>query len=242
MPRYYGDNGWYGFHEIDEPRAGGLTNLNDVATDIYIWALQPGDLQRLPKKGWIAYLQSGDAAYPLTAFQQGLEEIRRSADRLSHDTGTYDFPPHATRGSCCNPVSTTALINLTMGGNDPNGSGHGPLPLHTQVRHFDPDRRRAGLPEDVAALVEQIRPENIRMTLVNTSPFHARTVTVQMGAYGEHQATTVTIGGRTFPIDAPSFSVRLAPGAGEMLTIGIQRYAHQPTLAFPWDRAWKVKK
>jgi hypothetical protein len=242
LPRYYGDDGWYGFHEIDEPRAGGLTNLNEVATDLYLWSLKPGDLQRLPKKGWIGYLQSGDPAYPLAAFQQALEDLRRSSERLREDTSTYDFPPHGTRGSCCNPVATVALINLTLGGNDPNGSGHGPMPLHTQVRHFDPDRRRAGLPEDVAVLVEQIHPENIRMTVLNTSPFQYRTVTVQMGAYGEHQATTVTIGDRTFPIDAPYFNVRLAPGAGETLTIGIQRYVHQPTLAFPWDRTRLVKK
>jgi hypothetical protein len=242
LPRYYGDRGWYGFHEIYAPQAGGLTNLNEVATDLYLWSLQPGDLQRLPKKGWIGYLQSGDPAYPLDAFQRALGEIRRASERLREDTSTYDFPPHRTRGSCCNPVATVALINLTLGGNDPNGSGHGPLPLHTQVRHFDPDRRRAGLPVDVAVLVEQIHPENIRMTVLNTSPFQYRTVTVQMGAYGEHQATTVTIGDRTFPIDAPYFNVRLAPGAGETLTIGIQRYVHQPTLAFPWDRTWPMDK
>ena len=70
-----------------------------------------------------------------------------------------------------NPVATEALINLTLGANDPNGSGHGPLPLHAQVRHFDPDRHRAGLAEDVAALVEKITPEGVTLTLVNTHPF-----------------------------------------------------------------------
>ena len=114
--------------------------------------------------------------------------------------------------------------------------------MHTQVRHFDPDRRRAGLAQDVAALVEKIRPEAITMTLVNTSPLHYRTAIVQMGVYAEHHAVDVTVGGRTFPIDAPYFSVRLAPGAGGTLTINRQRYAHQPTLAFPWDRGWMVKK
>jgi hypothetical protein len=141
-----------------------------------------------------------------------------------------------------NPVSTTALINLTMGGNDPNGSGHGPLPLHTQVRQFDPDRRRAGLPEDVAALVERIGPAVVTVALVNTNPFQYRTVTVQMGAYAEHHANTVVVGDRTFPIDAPYFTVRLAPGTGDTLTINLRRYVHQPTLAFPWDRGWMVKK
>src|SRR4030095_7247060 len=130
-------------------------------------------------RGWMGYLEGGDANYPMKAFQQGIEEIRRAAMRLRADTSTPDFPPHSTRGAGNNPVSTTALINLTLGGNDPNGSGHGPLPLHTQVRYFDPGARRAGLPQDVAALVERVRPEGITLTLVNTNPIHPRTVTIQ---------------------------------------------------------------
>ena len=242
LPRYYGENGWYGFHDGESGSPGGLGNLREVETDIYMWALETRDLERLPKRGWIGYLTSSDPAYPLAAFQQGLEEIRGAAARLRADTSTYEFPHHSTRGAGMNPVSTTALINLTMGGNDPNGSGHGPLPLHTQVRHFDPDRRRAGLPEDVAALVERIGPAVVTVALVNTNPFQYRTVTVQMGAYAEHHANTVVVGDRTFPIDAPYFTVRLAPGTGDTLTIHLRRYVHQPTLAFPWDRGWMVKK
>lgn len=135
-----------------------------------------------------------------------------------------------------NPVATEALINLTLGANDPNGSGHGPLPLHAQVRHFDPDRRRAGLAEDVAALVEKITAEGVTLTLVNTHPFAARTAIVQAGGYGEHHVTSVTVGGRTIAVDAPNVTVRLAPGAGGTLTLQLRRYAHQPTLAFPWER------
>ncbi len=242
LPRYYGDKGWYGHHDGEKGSAGGLTNLREVETDIYLWGLQPGDLERLPKRGWIGYLTSGDASYPLTALQQGLAEIQRAASRLRADTSTADFPPHHTRGSGVNPVATEALVNLTLGANDPNGSGHGPLPLHAQVRHFDSERRRAGLPQDVAALVERIRPEAVTLTLVNVNPLQPRTVTVQMGAYGEHRATSVVAGGRTITVDAPYLTVRLAPGAGETLTINVQRYVNQPTLAFPWDRGLVVKK
>ena len=242
VPRYYGDNGWYGHHDGESGSPGGLSNLREVETDIYMWALEARDLERLPKRGWTGYLTSGDSAYPLTALHAGLEEIRRAASRLRADTTTLDYPPHTTRGAGMNPVATEALINLTLGGNDPNGSGHGPLPLHTQIRHFDPDRRRAGLPEDVAALVERVGAEGITLTLVNTNPFQSRTVTVQMGGYGEHHCISVTAGGRTVPVDAPYVNVRLAPGSGETLTIAMRRYAHQPTLAFPWDRAWMVKQ
>ena len=64
---------------------------------------------------------------------------------------------------------------------------------------------------------------------------------MQAGGYGEHHFVDVTVGGRTFPVDAPYFTVRLSPGAGDTFIIGMRRYAHQPTLAFPWDRAWMVK-
>jgi hypothetical protein len=74
------------------------------------------------------------------------------------------------------------------------------------------------------------------VTLVNTNPVVAHTVTVQTGAYAEHLATSVTVGGKTAAVNAPNFEVRLAPGAGETLTIGLRRYARQPTLRFPWEQ------
>jgi len=61
---------------------------------------------------------------------------------------------------------------------------------------------------------------------------------VQMGAYGEHQCVSASAGGKVTPVDAPYVTVRLAPGAGETLTIAMKRYVNDPTLAFPWDRGW----
>ena len=241
VPHYYGDQGWYGFYDVDGPSPG-LGNRRRVETDLYLWSLSQADLARLPQTGWIGFLLGRDADYPQKAFIQGLEEVRKAAEYLRNDRSSYDFPPGNTRWTRSNPVATEALINLTMGGADPGGSGHGPLPLHTQVRHFDPERGRAGLPDGVAALVSQIRPDAVVLTLVNTNQFHHRRVTVQMGAYGEHHATNVTTSGRTHAVDAPHFDVRLAPGAGATLTIGLRRYAHQPTMVFPWDRGWALKQ
>lgn len=235
VPHYYGDNGWYGFYDVNGSSPG-LSNRRRVETDVYMWSLKDRDLQRLPHTGWIGFLQGRNPNYPLDALHEDLADVSQAARRLREDSSTFDFPPGQTRWSRSNPVATTALINLTMGGADPGGSGHGPLPLHTQVRHFDPVSRRAGLARDVAALVSEIRPDEIVMTLVNTSPFEARVALVQMGAYGEHHATHVSHGDRKVPVDAPFFTVRLAPSAGQTLRIGVRRYAHQPTLAFPWDR------
>jgi hypothetical protein len=111
------------------------------------------------------------------------------------------------------------------------------MPIHAQLRYFDPVNRRAGLPEDVAALVSKIEPQRVVVTLVNTSPLHPRIVTVQSGGYGEHRVTSVQLrNGAARPTNANNFEVRLSPGAGETLTIGLQRHVNQPTLAFPWAR------
>ncbi|HSM04527.1 MAG TPA: hypothetical protein VK858_07885 [Longimicrobiales bacterium] len=134
-------------------------------------------------------------------------------------------------------IPIAALVQLTMGGPNPGGESHGPLPLNVQVRHFDPQNRRPGLPEDVGALVEHFDASSVTLTLVNANPLRERTVTVQMGAYGEHAATEVRVGDRTIAVDGPWFDVRLLPGSGATLTIGVRRYANMPTAAFPWDRA-----
>jgi hypothetical protein len=139
----------------------------------------------------------------------------------------------STRGSGRNPVETEALINLSMGGHEPNGTGD---VLHVRLRHFDPEQRRAGLPPDVAALVESVMPEAVRLKLVNVNPVEPRTVTVQMGAYAEHHAETVTVGDRTIAVDASSVSFQLAPGAGTTLVIKMRLFANQPTLMFPWEQ------
>jgi hypothetical protein len=90
------------------------------------------------------------------------------------------------------------------------------------------------LPDDTAALVDQIRPDGLSLTLVNVNPVHDRTVILQMGAYGEHHCTAVEIGGRRVHVDGPRFRVRLAAGTGARLDITTKRYAHQPSLALPW--------
>ena len=93
----------------------------------------------------------------------------------------------------------------------------------------------------MGALVEKVLPEATVLTLVNTNQLQARSVTVQTGAYAEHQCTAVEIDGQSTTVGAPYFVVRLAPGAGTTMKILTKRYAHRPTLSLPWDRAWMVK-
>ena len=102
--------------------------------------------------------------------------------------------------------------------------------------YFDALTRRAGLPDDLAALVEKIGQDSATVALVNTSPAHAREVIVQFGAFAEHQGVSLEMGGKRIPLDGRHFTARVAPGAGETLVITMKRYAHAPTVAFPWDR------
>ena len=233
IPVYYGDQGWYGYYDVNG-KSPGLGNRRLVEADVYLWSLNQGDLAKLGKNPWIQFLAGKNPDYPMQALGKAMEDVRVGAEHIRDDDTTIGFPPDATRWEGSNAVSTTALINLTMGANDPGGSGHGPEMLHANLRYFNPAARRAGLPQDVAALVTAIGADSVTVTLVNVNPINDRIVTVQMGAYAENSATDVTVAGHKFPIGAPSFDVRLAPGAGTTLTIGIKRYVNQPTLRFPW--------
>jgi hypothetical protein len=221
LPNKHGDQGWYGY----------TPNQHfDVQRDLYLWSMQPADLERIAADPWISYLTGKNAGYPETALRAELARVRRQVQGLRDDPSTPDTrsSDHAQR---YNPVSAAALVNLTVGGNEPGSSGN---ILHSRLRYFDAEQRRAGLPRDVAALVEKIGPAEVVVTLVNTNPVHPRKLIVQMGAYGEHHCAAVEIAGKPVKVDARQFTAELAPGSGATLTIRQKRYAHQPALSLPW--------
>ncbi|MEX2264424.1 MAG: hypothetical protein WD696_20890 [Bryobacteraceae bacterium] len=221
LPNKHGDDGWYGYTRNQH---------SDVQRDLYLWSMQPSDLEHLSSDPWISYLLGKNPSYPETALRAELGRVRSRVQGLRQDPSTADTraSDHSQR---YNPVSAGVLAHLTVGANDPGSSGN---ILHSRLRYFDPVKRRAGLPDDVAALVEKIRPDDLVVTLVNTNPVHARELIVTMGAYGEHQCDSVAFGGKTIPVNAPQFAIELAPGAGETLTLTMKRYAHQPKLSLPW--------
>jgi hypothetical protein len=235
LPHYYGESGgkvgWYGYRDGEFFPTGALGNLSETTLELYLWSLNPADLKRiLPNppdrraiQGWVEFLQGTRASYPLEALREEQQDAERRAARASNRATGY--------GS--SPVAFESLANLTLGAANLYGSGD---VLRSQVRYFDADRRRAGLAEDVAALIEKIEPDSVTLTLVNTSRTASRRLIVQMGAYGEHQATTARLGDRTIPLNTSTFEVQLAAGAGDRLVIGIKRQANDPTLQFPWER------
>jgi len=147
-------------------------------------------------------------------------------DTTTRDTRLADDPMEF------NPATVTSLIELTLGGIYP---GHRSGPLHCRVRYFDPVARRAGLPDDVAALVEGLTASETTLTLVNLNQSQPRQVIVQGGAYGEHQWESVRVNGKEVRIDGSRFTLKLGPGAGGRMVLKTKRYANQPTLLMPWD-------
>ena len=238
VPHYYGESpaggkvGWYGYRKGEFFPTGALGNLSETTIELYLWSLNTADLKRvLPNppdrrsvQGWLEFLQGSRPSYPLEAMQLERQDVARSVERVRGSATGYGP----------SPVAFESLANLTLGAANLYGSGD---VLRSQVRYFDPERRRAGLARDVAALVDKIEQGSVSLTLVNTNTSASRRLIVQMGAYGEHQAISVRVGDRTIPVNAPYFEIELAAGAGEQLIIAIKRLANDPTLRFPWERS-----
>ena len=160
---------------------------------------------------------------------QDLESIQKRVDGIRKDNTTPDTRL-ADNMLDLNPAATNALIQLAEGGWEPGRDGG---LLNARLRYFDPARKRAGLPEDVAALISELSDTGTVVTLVNLSKTDPRTVVVQGGAYAEHQIESVEWNGKTVPVNAPHFSVTLEPGAGGKLTLRMKRYSSTPTVKFP---------
>jgi hypothetical protein len=220
-PHMFGDKGWY--HFTPEKYKHG-------AMEIYFLGTKQADKERVKDHPWIAYLDGKNPDYAEQSLRQDLERIRQRIQGMRQDPTTPDTRL-ADDPLKFNPASVTSLIRLVLGGLPPEN--HGGL-LHCRLRYFDPEKRRAGLPDDVAVLIEKMDADSVTVTFVNTNPVTGRTVTVQGGAYAEHQILRVTINGKTTGVEAPTFRVRLAPGSGSRLRLIMRRFAHPPTLAFPF--------
>jgi hypothetical protein len=185
---------------------------------------------------WVAYATGEFPEYPERILRHNHRQVSRRIEyirRDEQDPATYDDDYLQHR----NPVTVEGLVQLTMGG---------PLPLYnggllqTSVRHFDPERGRPGLPENVAALVSSLSADGLTLTVSNVGG-RERTVVVQAGTYGEHQFRTATYDastqrGRTrrvVDVDDAAVRVRLEPSARTRIEFEFDRYVNDPAAAFP---------
>ena len=220
---YFGEEDWYDFQT--EPFSSG-------ALEVYCWSMNPAHRDLLGGDPWIQYLLGDNPDFPQAALLADLEKVRSNLEEMRADIASPDTRLSDDMNGI-NPAVTETLTQLMLGG-IPTGRTGGPL--HCRLRYFDPERRRAGIPADVAALVEDLSAASVTVLLVNTNQVAARTVTVQGGAYAEHQFGAVEVDGQSIAVADDAFEVEIGPGCGARLLIGTDRYANSPTLAFPWKR------
>ena len=220
-PRCFGDEGWH--HFLPEPFSAG-------AWEVYYWTMAEEDRQRVPSSPWLEYLEGHKPDYPINALADSFALLRIKMEGLRADTSSRDTRMSDDMNKF-NPATTEVLTQLMLGGIPTGRVGS---PLHCRLRYFDPERRRAGVPEDVGALVEKLTHSETTVQLVNLNPTSERTVIVQGGAYGEHRILSARMGGREASVGSRSLAVRLAPGSGGTLELKMRRYANKPTMRLPF--------
>jgi hypothetical protein len=218
-PRMHGDQGWYAWTR--EPYA-------ENALELYCLSMRDDDRARVGQSDWLDYLAGKNPEYPEGQLKAHLTRIRNRVAAMREDSTTPDTRL-ADDPMKFNPASIHALLELTMGGVHPGVGGNSVV---AGLRYFDADKRRPGLPDDVAALVTRLTADETDVTLVNVNQLNARELIVQGGAYGEHKI--VTANGENAADNSRHVRIKLAPGSGGKLTLRLKRHVNPPTFALPW--------
>jgi hypothetical protein len=243
VPHRHAEKGWYDYRPIDAQYPLNLWYLSQLPedwqrveqlADVAAW----GRFSYRKAKGddknegpWVAFLNGLDPDFPVQALRANYGESLRRLSLIRADrTDPEKMDVHHWQDR--NPVVLEALVQLMLGG--PNHIYHGGL-LHARLRYFDPQRKRSGVPPDVAALVDRITPDEVGVQLVNLHPSQARSVIIQAGSFGEHAFTRVRYRELEAPVDSRHLNIRLRPGSVTRLTIGMRRWVNAPTYAFPWN-------
>ncbi|UNK70490.1 hypothetical protein [Microbacterium sp. H1-D42] len=239
-------------HERVE-RVPRTTDWSDVSFPVVPFSVKHYNVNTL---AWYEYMQGHNADFPERALDANSELLEQQLARMRSDDGdprAWDMITHLqgfpdtvslqADGYAIhawmefNPVYFESLVQLMWGA--PMHISHGGF-QHATVRYFDAELQRPGLPADVAALVRAISPDEVTIELVNVGSFE-HDVVVQAGGFGEHQFTSVLSDAEGTASDARTLDstwvgVRLAPGAGAVLRLGMRRYVNEPSYQTPWSR------
>lgn len=247
IPARHGDQGWFDYRRpwpeyyvhlwfvsrSEEDRA----RLVERFPNWKGWRGEPrfGKAGSYAPMGWFAYMQGENPNFPEKVLEDTYVGMCQRLEEIEHDDGDpEEWGVHHWQD--LNPVIPEGLVQMAMG--TPAAVYHGGL-LNASVRYFDPHRRRPGLPEHVAALVEGVTSEAIVLTLVNTDPLESCDVIVQAGAFGEHQFTEVDLDDasdaaeRSIAVHDEYLQVRLGPSTRARLELGMERFTDQPSYEFP---------
>ena len=264
VPYCYGAKGWSDFQPLAAMYPAALWNASGAAVDWemlemlrakerYDWRTvvpfhNKEDAYHEPP--WFCYLKGENPDYPVQILQAALSQVYRRMELIRRDKSD-PRDNHIHWWQQLNPVTTEALIQLTLGA--PQLLYNGGI-LMAPLRYFDAERKRPGLPADVAALVETVERDRLVVHLVNLSALDARKVLLQAGTLAEHRFGEVaynslesaypgTVGSYAAPpveqetkrvaVDDTHFAVALPPGTEIRLEIGLQRHANAPTYDLP---------
>ena len=264
VPYRYGDAGWFDWQPPSPVFPAALWNLSMADEDweriervrqaeAYDWN-EVVPFHNKEDGGhdqpWLRYLAGENLTHPERILQAGYQQVvhRLALIREEADVGA----PHSEhRWQETNPVTSEGLIQLTLGGPQPIYNGG---LLHARLRYFDCQRRRPGLPEDVAALVEKLEARRTVVRLLNLDPNRGRELIVQAGVFGEHcfgsvrysalssefpgravdyAAPEVATEMRSAAVDGKHLLVQLPPGTEISLDLATERFVNEPSYAGP---------
>ena len=264
VPYCYGENGWSDFQPLSPIYPAALWNVSGAEDDwqvlkeirekeAYDWRKVIGFHNKedaYHEQPWFCYLQGENPDYPLQILQAALAQVYRRMELVRRDE-TDPCDNHIHWWQELNPVTTEALIQLTLGA--PQMLYNGGM-LIAPLRYFDAERKRPGLPEDVAALVEKVEQERVVVHLVNLSSMATRKLVIQAGTLAEHRFSSVEYSvltsvypGEVVDYAAPpaeqtterqeiehgQFLVEMPPGTEIRLKLGLVRHANEPNYSFP---------
>ncbi|GAA1189201.1 hypothetical protein F4556_006617 [Kitasatospora gansuensis] len=267
LPFRHNDSGWFDYNPVTAPVPVALWHHTASDADrVRLERLREADPidwrtvrpfrakeESGHEKAWFAFLAGDDPGYPERILAAAQAQVRHRLRRMDayRDLDVDEADIHVWQQS--NPVATEALVQLTWGG--PQVLYNGGL-QQARLRYHDAEARRAGLPQDVAALVTSIDPEATTVELVNLSPEAERTVIVQAGALAEHTITSVRYTtcaddgwmggmydyGHTEPVvgeaeavcDGTFLTVRLPASTRIRLTLGLELRTQAPNYRSPF--------
>jgi hypothetical protein len=265
VPFRYGDQGWMDYQPMLPVYAFNLWNVAGAQEDWqrveflrqqsgYDWSKvvpfrDKGDMSH--DEPWILYLQGEKPEHPEEMLGAAYAQVCHRLALIKADDEDLSQLRNIHHWQQLQPVITEALMQLTTGG--PQVIYYGGT-FNAPLRYFDAQRRRPGLPEDVAALVEKVEVERVVVNLVNTSAFAERSVIVQAGGLGEHHfvAATYDASASAYPgkqnlyaaevleteqqsieIDNRHLQVILPPATQLRLQLQMQRNVHAPSYSEP---------
>lgn len=232
--------------EIVIPRVSGKEKGTGRDTKHYIGNTLP----------WFEFIQGNLPNYPVDILRANLQLIDLQLHKMRSNTGnplnwnsynpeTADveikldlripgYSIHAWQEF--NPIYFEGLAQLLSG--SPMHISHGGLQFG-KIRYFDGQKMRAGLPDDVAAMVERVSADSLTVKIINTNFKELRILILQAGNFGENCFNSVVVTTedgnlQNYEINNKWLSLELSPGAGAELVFSYSRFVNTPTYESPF--------